>query len=1019
MTREDNEEEFITKTKHRKRHAKQEEKTDETAGDGSGISLRPRNMFAMKGRGRTESESAAGSPYRPQWSKDGEGFVSASKEGSAETPVDTASRDAVGRRKSKVLRYTRDELLALHVQTKSPPVFPPETVVASEHCLPPVGTLPFDYEEIYKQWAMNRNRGRGRGRGTNATGQPMDRTNRQDSGKWEENRWDRTSKRDQPSGDGDRWERGARVNDDETFGGDDIWDDVGKDGSLHGELDLSSMAEAAEKFRLEMDALRKQIAEPEEDKVEVKGDLDAFDKRLEDAAKSGQFEDSDEEVEWDIPDNSNKDGDKEAIPTSEISSAEPRQNSLPPGLENPPASVPPQPEVVIKDEWFYLDPQGVQQGPFKTAEMREWFEAGYFKPHLPIRFGRTGGFAALATHFVQGQMPFADVQRILMEQQRKLQQQQQEESQRQAQQMFHLQQQQERERMMRISHEETMRLEMQRMEAARHHHQNQMFQQHVMHHQQHQHMLLQQQTSWQRNQREGILSALGIFGGGGQGGQPIAPDNFPANGQNQFPGLVNGQQQQPQQQQHPLHAGPGMMHERPFLDQPQAQPVPWPNGGNVRPFGDMQDGQSATFDQTRAGVAAMPQQNDSAPAQVKKDPESQPHVDSTPSAPVLTISNEDSEKMSSNDSVSKESVTPRERKPKEKEHASVSPKKKRSSATTPTETAWEDSSASAGGKSLREIQEEEQREMRRKMEANAQSEPANLAQMGAQLKMMLGVQSMQMAQPTPSAANATTPNKSQSKPATATTSGSSASPWNTAKINLGSQQPAKSMRDILAEEERLAQERAKRNETPSNTSHWMNVVAGTANAPPAKPTRSLGPVPASVLKSSKQLRSNADGSRSSGTTPNKTDADASFWNFGAAQSTKPDGTNGSSFGSKPVPNELMSWCAKQLESLGGVENMALMEYCSTLEDPGEIREYIAAYLGSTPRVSAFATEFIQKKKQVGNMRRPSGPNSESSSVGASTDPTQAKAADSTAKKGKRRGKGQKVDASMLSYSVGS
>lgn len=64
------------------------------AGDGGGISLRPRTMFAMKGRGRTESE---GSAYRPQWSKDGEGFVTAANNSSGaanastNAPKDSAS----------------------------------------------------------------------------------------------------------------------------------------------------------------------------------------------------------------------------------------------------------------------------------------------------------------------------------------------------------------------------------------------------------------------------------------------------------------------------------------------------------------------------------------------------------------------------------------------------------------------------------------------------------------------------------------------------------------------------------------------------------------------------------------------------------------------------------------------------------------------------------------------------------------------------------------------------------------
>jgi hypothetical protein len=58
------------------------------------------------------------------------------------------------------------------------------------------------------------------------------------------------------------------------------------------------------------------------------------------------------------------------------------------------------------------------------------------------------------------------------------------------------------------------------------------------------------------------------------------------------------------------------------------------------------------------------------------------------------------------------------------------------------------------------------------------------------------------------------------------------------------------------------------------------------------------------------------------------------------------------------------WCEKQLKKLGhhAMDDLSLIQYCATLEDPGEIRETLAAYLGSTPKVSAFATEFIQRKK---------------------------------------------------------
>jgi hypothetical protein len=40
----------------------------------------------------------------------------------------------------------------------------------------------------------------------------------------------------------------------------------------------------------------------------------------------------------------------------------------------------------------------------------------------------------------------------------------------------------------------------------------------------------------------------------------------------------------------------------------------------------------------------------------------------------------------------------------------------------------------------------------------------------------------------------------------------------------------------------------------------------------------------------------------------------------------------------------------------------LIQFCLILESPIEIREYLAEYLGSTPEVSLFATEFIRRKE---------------------------------------------------------
>ena len=49
--------------------------------------------------------------------------------------------------------------------------------------------------------------------------------------------------------------------------------------------------------------------------------------------------------------------------------------------------------------WFYRDPQGAVQGPFKATQMREWFQAGHFDDDLPLRQGSNGDFHSLKLLF--------------------------------------------------------------------------------------------------------------------------------------------------------------------------------------------------------------------------------------------------------------------------------------------------------------------------------------------------------------------------------------------------------------------------------------------------------------------------------------------------------------------------------------------------------------------------------------------------------------------------------------------
>lgn len=69
---------------------------------------------------------------------------------------------------------------------------------------------------------------------------------------------------------------------------------------------------------------------------------------------------------------------------------------------------------------------------------------------------------------------------------------------------------------------------------------------------------------------------------------------------------------------------------------------------------------------------------------------------------------------------------------------------------------------------------------------------------------------------------------------------------------------------------------------------------------------------------------------------------------------------GDDFGATMNP-ALESWCKEQMRKLNGSDDLTLVSFCMTLNDPAEIRQYLTAYLGSAPQISNFATEFINRK----------------------------------------------------------
>lgn len=49
-----------------------------------------------------------------------------------------------------------------------------------------------------------------------------------------------------------------------------------------------------------------------------------------------------------------------------------------------------------KKEWFYLDSDGVEQGPFSLAAMRAWWQGGFFPADLKVRLNREYKFHMLS-----------------------------------------------------------------------------------------------------------------------------------------------------------------------------------------------------------------------------------------------------------------------------------------------------------------------------------------------------------------------------------------------------------------------------------------------------------------------------------------------------------------------------------------------------------------------------------------------------------------------------------------------
>ena len=177
--------------------------------------------------------------------------------------------------------------------------------------------------------------------------------------------------------------------------------------------------------------------------------------------------------------------------------------------------------------------------------------------------------------------------------------------------------------------------------------------------------------------------------------------------------------------------------------------------------------------------------------------------------------------------------------------------------------------------------------------------------------------------------------------------------WGGAAVNKPAVSHNKSMSEIQQEEAREAARRAKVQGITGGGQQsgggWANIAAtggSTAWGGAAKPTIAAAATPTPAVAGYKPAAGGAKKAQQNSAASAAASKKAADDNFGA---------NG-----RMTPT-FESWCKEQMQKLNGTDDLTLVSFCMTLVDKDEIRQYLTAYLGSSPQVNNFATEFIKRK----------------------------------------------------------
>jgi len=186
-----------------------------------------------------------------------------------------------------------------------------------------------------------------------------------------------------------------------------------------------------------------------------------------------------------------------------------------------------------------------------------------------------------------------------------------------------------------------------------------------------------------------------------------------------------------------------------------------------------------------------------------------------------------------------------------------------------------------------------------------------------------------------------------------------------------------SLRDIMQHEEQLQQQQfsaGQRSSTAAASSWVAKAARGLPSTNWNNPALSSGPAIATSnqilpMNNATAISSKLDASSS------RVEEGEQFWNFkdfkqshsaGPADPSRSAPPAQEPYSARPyaqstekknstelggMNSEMAEWCTQQLRRLANNDDLTLVQFCLTLESPVEVREYLAAYLGSTPQVT--------------------------------------------------------------------